>query len=187
VTRDPMYTNIEEPRYVGVFKARPVLYVAHPLRPSAEDIAACDVQNAPVPLSRTFLEDRALRRNIDRAIAWRDWLRATFPDVTFVAPWIGDVLAGDDDSDPVQRARGIRDNCALIAKLDGVVLCGPRISGGMRAEVDAFVMREAHDVARGDTRKQHVYDLTSLGATPPEDPYLNAGDMFDSWCSRVKR
>lgn len=184
-----MYANVEEPRYVGVFKARLVLYVAHPLRPTEDDIT--ERFGAPVDAMdldrRKFAIAIATKRNAERAIAWRNWLRNTFPEVTFVAPWIGDVLAGDDDSDPAQRERGIRDNCALIAKLDGIVLCGPRISAGMRAEILAWGSCHAHpNVADG-----YVYDLTSLGAAPPDRSaavvHAPEIDPFSAWAAAVQR
>lgn len=146
---------------------RRVLYVAHPLRPTEDEIAATG------HVACEYAVEVATKYNAGQALAWRNWLRDTFPDITFVAPWIGDVLAGDDDSDPAQRARGIRDNCALIAKLDGIVLCGPRISAGMAAERDAFIGLSEHapiGMSAEETLRDRccrIFNLTGLGSTPP--------------------
>lgn len=157
---------------------RRVIYVAHCLRPNEDDLADLHpLRYYPEPDGR---EKIALCRNVKRAKVWRDWLRSTFAEVTFVAPWIGDVAMGDDDSDPAQRERGMRDNCALITKLDGVVLCGPRISAGMAAERDAWI-RAADLVGIYDVG---IYDLTSLGATPPPAD-MSETETFEHWASRI--
>jgi len=152
---------------------RQILYVAHCLRPTEGEILAASRETYPnVPLA-TMLNAR-------RALAWRLWLRDTFADVTFVAPWIGDILCGvDDDSEP-SRALGMRDNCALVERLDGIVLCGPRISSGMRAEVETFTAR-ATSGAEYVSDVACVYDLTSLGATPPQPGFLAPGTTFEHW------
>jgi hypothetical protein len=65
---------------------------------------------------------------------WLSWLRRSFPETTFVAPWIAAVLSGEDDGDPKQREAGLVDADTLIPRVDGVVLCGGRISSGMERE-----------------------------------------------------
>jgi hypothetical protein len=89
--------------------------------------------------------------NIARAQRWLTWLRRSFPETTFVAPWISAVLSGEDDNDPAQREAGLVDACAVIELLHGAVLCGGRMSVGMARE-------------RGHARR--VFDLTSLGEAP---------------------
>lgn len=166
---------------------RRVLYVAHCLRPTEEEIEEARGGQFAKHEPKAFYAAAAIIRNARRALDWRNWLRATFDDVTFIAPWIGDVLAGDDDSDPAQRERGMRDNCALITKLDGIVLCGPRISPGMDAERAAFVMGEAREVARSadqDRRRTFVYDLTVLGSTPPTAEFKQPSN-FDEWARNI--
>ena len=45
--------------------------------------------------------DRAgLEANLARAMRWLSWLRRSFPETTFIAPWIAAVLGGEDDADP---------------------------------------------------------------------------------------
>ena len=70
----------------------------------------------------------------------RTWIRYLIdaePDVAFVCSWLPyvDVL---DDANPAHRERGLRD-CLFVAPMcDGIVLCGDRISDGMRMEVEAI-------------------------------------------------
>jgi hypothetical protein len=95
--------------------SRDVLYVAHQLAPRDGD---------------------TLDTNLQRAMRWLAWLRRTFRHDTFIAPWIAACLAGADDADAAQREAGLRDACAVIERCDGIVLCGPRVSSGMRREVE---------------------------------------------------
>jgi hypothetical protein len=113
---------------------RLVVYVAHPL--GAPDAAG-------------------LRANLERAMRWLTWLRRTFPETTFIAPWIAAVLAGEDDSDPTQREAGLVDAVAVIRLVHGVVLCGGRVSTGMQSERLAAM---------------RTWDLTFLGEEPG-DPW----------------
>lgn len=124
-----------------------------------------------------------LRANIDRAMHWLNWLRVSFPETTFIAPWIASILAGADDSDPAQREAGMRDNEAVIERCDGIVLCGGRISEGMRREMEHGVkarMMVPHPEWQaagwqptGD--RFAAYDLTWMGSEPPP------GDGFGSY------
>lgn len=123
---------------------RTVLYMAHPLRPTPEQLA--DYALYPEPVAA------ALAANVKRAMRWLSWLRRTFSETTFVAPWIAAVLSGEDDSDPAQREAGLVDAAATIPLLDGVVLVGGRASAGMEREAAANAV---------------VFDLTPIGVEPP--------------------
>ena len=112
---------------------RPVVYMCHPV--------AGDVDG-----------------NIKRAMRWLVWLRRSFPDTTFIAPWISDIMSGQDDSDPKQREAGLVDCCATVKLCAGIVLVGGRISSGM--------LRES-----GNARA--TCDLTHLGDEPPEQIYAH--------------
>lgn len=93
--------------------------------------------------------------NVERALLWLAWLRRHVPrSVTVVAPWIAGILCGEDDADPEQRERGLVDCEATVARLDGAILTGGRVSSGM---------------ARESAAARAVYDLTDLGALPPAD------------------
>lgn len=99
--------------------------------------------------------------NVQRALRWLGWLRRKEPTATIIAPWIASLLAGEDDNDPVQRERGLRE-AELIAQLcDGVILAGGRVSSGMNRELDRCT-------GNGGV----VSDLTSLGDEPPTDAQL---------------
>lgn len=126
--------------------ARLILYVAHPLAPLPADVAADELHPEP--------RSAALEQNLRRAMRWLSWLRRSFPEVTFVAPWIAAVMSGEDDSDPKQREAGLIDDCAVVERCDGIVLVGGRISSGM---------------AREREHARRCWDLTGLGKEPPRD------------------
>lgn len=109
-----------------------IMYVAHPV---AGDVDA----------------------NIKRAIRWIQYLSATDTDTAYIAPWIVNILAGEDDEDPYARSRGIRHCCLLVRRCDGIVLVGGRISAGMEIEQKAAI-----------AAKLTVIDLTGLGEEPPD-------------------
>lgn len=128
---------------------RRVLYMAHPVAPTAGELAEAPVFSVSVgtgeyePDMQLMNTDRvcvgwAVRRNLDRAQRWLSWLRRSFPETTFIAPWISSILAGVDEHDPNQREQGLIDDCAVVERCDGIVLCGPRISSGMARERDHF-------------------------------------------------
>ena len=98
--------------------------------------------------------------NVARAGAWLRWLVAGEPDVAFIAPWIASIHCGaDDDNDPAQRARGILDAATVIARCDGIILCGGRVSDGMKIELEAMA-------AAGGW----VLNLNEMGSEPPVTP-----------------
>lgn len=104
----------------------------------------------PVFLSHPVSGDVA--GNLRRAKQWLRWLIEREPNCAFLAGWIVYCEALDDSS-PTERARGLRDSCAVAAMCGqaggGIVLCGARVTDGMRRELDAC------DQARG-----WVADLT---------------------------
>lgn len=103
-----------------------------------------------------------VQANVQRALRWLAWLRKEEPEACIIAPWIPALLAGEDDNDPAQRERGLRD-CELVAELvDAIVLVGGSVSRGMQRELDA-VTRNGGAVA----------DLTKLGAEPPTAEQLD--------------
>lgn len=163
---------------------RAVLYVAAPLRPSEEEIAAVKVIHGQGPQTDTskLRVAQATESNAYRAMRWLSWLRRSFPETTFIAPWIVDILSGADDSDPVQREAGMQGNFAVIERCDGIVLCGPRISEGMRREMEHG---RSLDLGTFHHRDFEVYDLTRWGmrlyrGNAPEDRPL--GHTWNSMC-----
>lgn len=140
-------------------QSRLVLYVAHPVAPTPAQIA--EEKLHPTPRAA------AVKRNVARAMRWLAWLRRSFPEVTFVAPWIASILSGEDDSDPRQREAGLVDADAVVPRCDGVVLCGGRISSGMGRE-------------RGVALR--AWDLTPLGDEPPV--VVAPGPPWLAWAAR---
>jgi hypothetical protein len=136
-------------------------YVAHPIRPTEGEVAAWVKRlTSPIPSMVRMAPDLdparlAILDNIANAKGWLAWLIWRYPAVTFIAPYVATLDGGgDDDLDPAQRARGLRDCRRTVRVCNGIVLVGGRLSGGMLDE--ASVARAA-------------IDLTFLGRTPP--PY----------------
>lgn len=171
---------------------RQVLYVAHPLRPTSEESFRFAAHALTSP---TRPDELATKENLQRALRWLAWLRRSFPETTFIAPWIASVMSGDDDSDPAQREAGLVDDCATIERCDGIVLCGGRISSGMRREMEHGIAADAArwaqlpstllDFAQQFGHRFQVYDLTrSMGANPPDpgwDLRPPKGCSFSRW------
>lgn len=141
-------------------------YVAHSVHPTDEEIAAFRVgPSGGVQTGYGFVSkctdrevsEMIIRDNIANAKLWLAWLIRRFPTITFIAPWIAALDGGgDDDLDPVQRDRGLRDCCRTIRVCSGMVCVGGRVSGGMSKEA---------------TYARSVIDLTSLGREPPADSH----------------
>ncbi len=109
-----------------------VLYMAHPV---AGDVEA----------------------NLQRALRWLKWCSRTYSSFAVIAPWIANIMSGEDDSDPAQRAKGLAKCSEVASRCDGIILVGGRVSTGMALERDAAI-------ARGGV----VLDHTSLGDEPPQ-------------------
>lgn len=162
---------------------RQVLYVAAPLRPTEDEIAAAPKYNegGRSPAPRSLLVERALRANLDRAMRWLAWIRRSFPETTFIAPWIFIVLSGDDDGDPAVRERAMQDNCAVIERCDGIVLVGGRISEGMRREMEHGMMRHKIWVDPADQFNAfRVYSLADL-REPPLGTFVEPRPTFQQY------
>lgn len=167
---------------------RRVLYVAHPLAPTPEEVARLTSENCVADCQASARD--ALRRNIDLALRWLAWLRASFPDGTFIAPWIATVMSLHGDDSPELREAGLRDDCATVERCDGIVLCGSRVSSGMAREADHWL--DSHDYERAawgpeafrvDAAPLAVFDLTKLGLREP--PAVVTGMTLDAWLASV--
>ena len=135
---------------------RDVLYVAHPVAPT-------ESQMKELPLSESSLREaqrQAAHHNLARGQCWLQWLRRSFPETTFIAPWISTILSGGDETDPKQREAGLIDDCAVVERCDGIVLCGGRISTGMALARDHGVRNSWWALEYGDPDAFQVYDLT---------------------------
>lgn len=134
---------------------RQLLYVAHPVAPTADELTGAFRWNSGIrhPASAEEITPFVVKKNIDRAMQWLSWLRRSFPETTFIAPWIASIMAGEDDSDP---KAGLVDCCAVVERCDGIVLVGDRISSGMRREME----HKWGTTAEGGPFESAVYDLT---------------------------
>lgn len=148
---------------------RRVLYVAHPLAPTEDEMAATAAWG-------TASATVAIKRNIDLALRWLTWLRASFPDDTFIAPWIATVMSLHGDDSPELREAGLRDDCAVVERCDGIVMTGSRISSGMRRERE-----HGRDRSHGDWSS---WDLTALGLREPPAVVVT-GMTLDAWLSAL--
>ena len=52
-----------------------------------------------------------------------------------IAPWIG-LCESLDDTVAGERLHGMKTSANTLRRCDGIILCGPRISSGMQAELD---------------------------------------------------
>ncbi len=114
---------------------RALWYMAHPLNAATPD---------------------GVELNRSRAVEWGAWLADTF-DVAVAADWIWLSLAWDET--PENRARGLEIDKATIERCNAIVLCGGRLSSGMRIELE-------HAVQCG----KKVIDLLAMGCVPPAKP-----------------
>jgi hypothetical protein len=75
--------------------------------------------------------------NIEKILNIIKDINLTRDNVVPFAPYIPDILALDDNI-PEQRDRGIKNDIALLrcGFVDELWVYGPRISGGMQAEID---------------------------------------------------
>jgi hypothetical protein len=88
--------------------------------------------------------------NAARARRWLRWLMDCAPGYAFCCPWLpfvdvatAEELAGngvvEGDRMHSYRARAFRDDLAIARRCDGIVLCGEKVSPGMRGEAEAVV------------------------------------------------
>lgn len=156
---------------------RHLIYMAHPVAPTEEDLMAIPTETVQacvgeyefdlrIPRPHADRLQLAVHANVRKAMRWLSWLRRSFPETTFIAPWIASILSGEKDSDPAQREAGMRDNEAVVERCDGIVLCGGRISSGMHREMQ-WGLVSANPPMKSSRGNFAVYDLTGLGAEPP--------------------
>ena len=161
--------------------SRPVLYMAHPVAPTEDEIAATPYERIErsrgeyesdirFPLSHESRVRFAVGQNVHLAIIRLAWLRVSFSETTFIAPWIAGVQSVGSDGTPEEREAGMIDCCAVVERCDGIVLMGPRISSGMRREMEHGVANHCDpnspdsQVFKIRPSKFEVYDLTGYQA-----------------------
>ena len=93
--------------------SRPIVYVAHPYG--------------------------GKRDNLESALAWLRFLRDTFDDLDFTAPWIANCIADPFEDDVATRARALMFDCEMVRRCDQLWAVGERITHGMSEEIDAAI------------------------------------------------
>lgn len=149
-----------------------LLYLAHPVAPR---------------------DGETIESNLASAESWLSSLQAANPDAAIICPWLTWIrVCHDDDNDILARERGLL-RCERAARpCDGILLCGPRISLGMRrealqlrwgSEVHRFRSREQDRVLPADLRPgsdyaeaPHPLRHFQIGATP-----LGASALIAEW------
>lgn len=138
----------------------PIFCVAHPVAPPC----ACHPEyNGHHYEHETVM---AVSCNVGRAKRWIRWL-AERCDVALAAPWIPYVETFPDGGE--WRERGLRDDCAMASRCDGIILVSGRISAGMAREIEATMDGIASRSRMAIFRDEHVIDLTPLGSEPPAE------------------
>jgi hypothetical protein len=172
--------------------SRQLLYVAHPLAPSVDDLAAMrdlDVfkgENDEYDCGYDLCVERcALRANMESAMKWLAWLRASFPETTFIAPWIATVMSLDGDDSPELREAGLVDDCTVIERCDGIVLVGARISSGMRREMEHGLAQGLDDSCEPHIQTFEVYHLIGY-QIEGDSGHSAGGSSFVVWIDRYR-
>jgi hypothetical protein len=153
--------------------SRPLIYMAHPVAPTAEEIASFYAHTLTSP---TRPAELALQANLQAALRCLAWLRASFPETAFVAPWISTIESLNGDDSPALREAVLVDVCAVVERCDGIVLCGGRISSGMRREMEHGLMVDGVTTSFVAFEGFDVYDLT--GQIDPEYRHVITGMTF---------
>lgn len=97
-------------------------YLAHPVAPD----------------ERYSYED-----NIADGRRW--WARLLRANVSVCAPWFG-LCHALDDSKPEDRALGMKIDQAVLARCDGIIATGHRVSSGMQKEIESVEARNGEVV-----------------------------------------
>lgn len=161
-------------------KQTPLIYVAHPVAPAPGDvIAECMKCHAKwlfaasgaldlrmlcehdQPVSHTSLPAEIVAYNLDRAMRWWRWL-SQLEGAVWAMPWYVNVKA-NGEGDPRLVKLGLRDDVEIVKRCDALVLCGPRVSNGMRIEAEA-----AHNAGLEVFRVGHA--IPGNGEPPQWEP-----------------
>lgn len=100
------------------------------------------------PYTAETKEERQFNREL--AAKWAAW--AALQGLSPVCSWI--TLTGEIEETPELREMGLAIDCAQVERCDLMLMCGPRISGGM--------LREAGSA-------KIILDFTYLGFVVPTD------------------
>ena len=73
-----------------------------------------------------------------------------------IAPWIG-LVESLDEEDPEHRRLGMEVATRALRLCGGIILCGPRVSSGMLAELDIAEELDLAVIARIETSEEEDY------------------------------
>jgi hypothetical protein len=110
----------------------PVIYLAHPVAPTEQQAERYADYS---PESRDIHLNQIVHENLTSATRWLRWF-VEHTDWAICAPWIPYVQALNDATSS-HRQRGLRDDCLMAERCDGIVLVGGRLSSGMEREMVA--------------------------------------------------
>ncbi len=144
---------------------KPLLYMAHPVAPTADELERLDASLAREVSFGMSAEQaldlrvrtiaRGIEANLRRARRWLRWFSVNAPSVVVIAPWIAAVQsvleAGVEER--AERAREMAVCRDVASRCDAVAQVGGRVSSGMADEGAAA---------------RRVVDLTAFGEEPPE-------------------
>lgn len=124
-----------------------------------------------VPLSRVLYVAHPLGQGKERRKAnltilqteWFPWLLAKHPNDALSCSWPMYAACLDEET---SRSRGLRDDLAVLAKCDGIILCGLKITEGMMEELTSYLKRRNE---RGEPTL--VYNYTGSILPPPKEHF----------------
>src|SRR5690606_31901635 len=105
------------------------------------------------PLSAETPEE--MESNRRNAEAWCTWVAKHFRGIIPIAPWVA--FSRCLEETPLNRSWGLSMDKEVIRLCEGVILCGGRVSAGMREELAS---KFTH---------QPVIDLTAFAYAPPQE------------------
>ena len=161
------FTFSQRAEVLAAADPKPLVYMAHPVAPSAEQTARVDRYVAD-PTFESYRDGRraelvrsTIDGNLRRARRWLRWFSLHVPQWVVIAPWIAAVEsvleAGVEEREERERemvvCREVASRCAAVVQVGG------RVSSGMAEEGAA---------ARA------VVDLTWAGEEPPADAEASA-------------
>lgn len=135
----------------------PIIYVAHPVAPQPGEVLArcmkCGLERTYLPTDPVNLHtlcgcDAPVRSfdtpaevvgfNLRCAMRWWRWFHLGLRDAVWTMPWYVNVTAnGEADRDLIDL--GLRDDCEIVKTCTALMLCGRRVSSGMRREAMASI------------------------------------------------
>ena len=106
--------------------------------------------------------EEVIEANLSRAVRWYKWCCDNYPQHSFEGTWMLNCMVYDD-RDEDARALGIRRSMNVLEHCDELWICGGEVTPGMAAEITMMKLMQ-----------KPSFDLTMLGAEPPEGPLAEA-------------